>query len=104
MLLEIAEIDVKPGMEDEFAARMREEGLECLAACDGVVSVRFGRGVENPGRFTFNVVWTSMEAHDAARASDSFGHFRACFGDRTRGGSMSHYRMDAAIPGASAAE
>ncbi|MFC0203622.1 putative quinol monooxygenase [Novosphingobium soli] len=102
MLLEVAEIEVRPGAEDQFASAMREAGIAHLAACDGVVSVRFGRGVENPSKFTFNVVWTSMEAHQEARGLEAFGKFRACFGDLTVGGAMSHYVMDEAVPGASA--
>ena len=102
MLLEIAEIEVRPGAEDSFAAAMRESGLADLAACEGVVSIRFGRGVEHPSKFTFNVVWTSLEAHEAARRLDAFGRFRAAFGDMGVGGSMSHYVMDEAIPGVSA--
>ncbi|WP_334184267.1 putative quinol monooxygenase [Novosphingobium sp.] len=101
MLLEIAEIEVRPGAEDGFAAAMHESGLTDLAACDGVVSIRFGRGVENPSKFTFNVVWTSMEAHDAARGLDAFARFRAAFGDMGLSGTMSHYLMGEAIPGAS---
>lgn len=102
MLLEIAEVETHPGSEEAFARAMRETGIPHLAACDGVVSVRFGKGVENPAKFTFNVVWTSMEAHMAARDLESFGQFRAAFGNLTAGGVMSHYMMDELIPGASA--
>lgn len=102
MLLEIAEIEVRPGAEDAFARAMQESGLTELAACEGVVSIRFGRGVENPSKFTFNVVWTSMEAHETARGLDAFGRFRAAFGDMGVAGNMSHYVMDEAITGASA--
>lgn len=101
MLLEIAEIETRPGAEETFAGAMRETGIPALAACEGVVSIRFGRGVENPGKFTFNVVWTSMEAHAAARALDAFGTFRKAMGDMTVGGTMSHYEMDELVPGAS---
>lgn len=99
MLLEIAEIEVRPGAEDAFAKAMREDGVGHLAACEGVVRASFGRGVENPSKFTFNVVWTSMEAHEKARGLEAFGSFRACFGDMTVGGAMSHYQMDEAISG-----
>ncbi|AXB75277.1 putative quinol monooxygenase [Novosphingobium sp. P6W] len=102
MLLEIAEIEVRPGAEDQFAAAMRETGVAHLAACEGVVTASFGRGVENPSKFTFNVVWTSIEAHEAARSLEDFGKFRACFGDMSISGAMSHYRMDAALTGPAA--
>lgn len=102
MLLEIAEIEVRAGKEDAFASAMRETGVPALAACEGVVSAAFGRGVENPSKFTFNVVWTSMDAHMAARELESFGTFRAAMGDLTCGGAMSHYVMDTPVTGASA--
>ncbi|GLK44260.1 MULTISPECIES: putative quinol monooxygenase [Novosphingobium] len=102
MLLEIAEIEVRPGAEDQFASAMRDAGIAHLATCEGVVSARFGRGVENPSKFTFNVVWTSMEAHQNARTLEAFGRFRACFGDLSVGGAMSHYVMDEAVEGRSA--
>lgn len=102
MLLEIAEIDVRPGAEEQFAEAMRQNGIPNLARCEGCVSIRFGRGVENPSRFTFNVVWTSMEAHGAARGLEAFGAFRAAMGDVTIGGAMNHYIMDEVVNGASA--
>ena len=102
MLLEIAEVEVKPGNEDAFAANMRNGGIASLAACEGVVEASFGRGVENPSKFLFHVVWTSIEAHTAARDLPSFGEFRAAFGDLTCGGMMSHYQVDAPVAGASA--
>jgi quinol monooxygenase YgiN len=102
MLLEIAEIEVRPGAEDQFAKAMRETGVPHLAACEGVVTASFGRGVENPSKFTFNVVWKSMEAHQGARDLPAFGKFRAAFGDLTVGGAMSHYEMDEALSGPSA--
>lgn len=43
-----------------------------------------------------------MEAHMAARDLESFGRFRAAFGDLTIGGAMSHYTMDDPVAGASA--
>lgn len=99
MLLEIAEIEVKPGHEEAFSAAMREGGMAQLAACKGVIEARFGRGVENPGKFLFHVVWTSIEDHEAARERESFDRFRAAFGDHTCGGGMSHYVLDqAAVP------
>jgi quinol monooxygenase YgiN len=102
MLLEIAEIGVKPGHEDAFAAAMRESGIANLAACKGVIEARFGRGVENPSKFLFHVVWTSIEDHMAARDLDSFAQFRAAMGDLTDSGTMSHYVLDGAVTGASA--
>ncbi len=102
MLLEIAEIDVRAGREEAFMQAMREQGMPELAACSGVVSARFGRGIENPARFTFNVVWTSLDAHAAARELPAFARFRSAMGDMTEAGRMTHFEMDEALVGASA--
>ncbi|QDK34186.1 antibiotic biosynthesis monooxygenase [Sphingomonas sp. IC081] len=102
MLLEIAEIDVRPGSEPAFAQAMRGEGVGLLASCDGVISVQFGQGVEHASRFAFNVVWTSLEAHEAARKLDAFARFRNLFGDLAIGGTMHHFEMDAPVAGSSA--
>lgn len=58
--------------------------------------------MENPSKFTFNVVWTSMEEYETARGLDAFARFRAAFGEMGISGTMSHYLMGEAIPGASA--
>ncbi|VWX53202.1 antibiotic biosynthesis monooxygenase [Novosphingobium sp. 9U] len=101
MLLEIAEVEVKPGNEDAFSTAMREGGIAHLAACKGVIEARFGRGVENPSKFLFHVVWTSIEDHMAARELESFGQFRAAMDYLTQGGSMSHYVLHEQVAGAS---
>ncbi|PEQ10711.1 antibiotic biosynthesis monooxygenase [Novosphingobium sp. PC22D] len=103
MLLEIAEVETFPGREEQFAEAMTVGGgLEDLARCHGVVSVRFGRGIENPSTFTFNVVWTSVEDHIAARSLEPFKAFSARFADLTCGGKMNHYEMGELIEGVSA--
>lgn len=102
-LLEIAEVECFPGMEEQFAEAMNAGGgLADLAKCKGVVSVRFGRGIENPSKFTFNVVWTSVEDHMAARSLEPFKAFSARFANLTCGGATSHYEMGDLIDGASA--
>jgi quinol monooxygenase YgiN len=39
------------------------------------------------------VVWDSIEAHESARASESFKRFRAAFGSHAIGGSMEHFDL-----------
>jgi heme-degrading monooxygenase HmoA len=94
MVTEVAAITVAAGREEEFERNMREGGgLAALAASPGVRSVKFGRGVENPSKFGFVVEWDSVEAHMAARDSESFGRFRAALGDLAAGGSMEHFEL-----------
>jgi heme-degrading monooxygenase HmoA len=93
MLLERAELLIKEGQEEGFAAAMQAQGIAILAAVPGVRKVNVGRGVENPGKFMLLVEWESLEAHAAYSKSAVCGEFRAMVGPFSKGGSMEHFRM-----------
>jgi quinol monooxygenase YgiN len=75
MVTENAFVLIREGEEEAFEKAMRETGIPSLAKCPGVRSARLARGVENPSKFFFIVEWDSIEAHDAARASEAFSAF-----------------------------
>jgi heme-degrading monooxygenase HmoA len=80
MVLEIADIRVRPGSEDDFIAAFREV-REVLDTTDGCRSVRMTHGIESPDRFVLLVEWDSVEAHEQNfRASDRFGTWRGAIG------------------------
>lgn len=80
MVLEIAQIDVRPGDEDAFAKAYARARL-LVTDSPGCLSVRMTRGVESPSRFTLLVEWESLEAHtDGFRGSDRFPQWRALIG------------------------
>lgn len=94
MVTEIAQITVAEGNEASFEKAMREDGgIAHLAACTGVQSVRFGRGVESPSKFAFVVEWDSVEAHAAAKESDSFKAFSLLIRPWGIGGVMDHFQL-----------
>ncbi len=80
MVLEIADIDVTRGAEDEFLAAFH--GVRAvLAGTSGCRSIRMTRGVETPSRFVLLVEWDSVQAHEQNfRASERFGQWRAAIG------------------------
>jgi heme-degrading monooxygenase HmoA len=80
MVLEVADISVKPGSEDDFAAAFL--GVrDMLAGTPGCRSVRMTRGIESPSRFVLLVEWDSVEAHEQNfRATDRFATWRAAIG------------------------
>ena len=79
-VLEVADIEVRPGAEDDFAAAYRSV-REVLAGTPGCRSVRMTRGVETPSRFVLLVEWESVAAHeDNFRASDRYTTWRAAIG------------------------
>ncbi len=80
MVLEVAEIDVEPGSEQDFVAAFLG-AREVLAATDGCRSVRMTRGLESPSRFVLLVEWDSVDAHEQNfRASERFHTWRAAIG------------------------
>jgi heme-degrading monooxygenase HmoA len=91
MLLERAELTIREGMEEKFAAAMHDEGIPLLLSVPGVNSAKMGRGVENPGKFMLLVHWDSMDAHAAFGASPASKALRAVIGPFSTGGAMEHF-------------
>jgi heme-degrading monooxygenase HmoA len=62
MILEIAQIDVKPGMEQEFEAGVAaaEPGFRRAKGCRGMELLR---SVEKPARYRLLVTWDTIENH-----------------------------------------
>jgi quinol monooxygenase YgiN len=80
MVLEVGDIRVRPGAEDDFLAAYRSV-REVLASTPGCRSVRMTRGVESPSRFVLLVEWESVEAHEEHfRGTDRFRQWRAAIG------------------------
>lgn len=94
MLRERTEMVIKPGMEAEFHAAMRERGLPLLAAMPGASNLVFGRGFENPDKFLLVLDWESIDAHKAASSTPDFVEFRELALAYSVSGVMEHFRMD----------
>jgi heme-degrading monooxygenase HmoA len=84
VVLEVGLIDVTPGTEEAFRASFLL-GRPHLAGADGCRDVRMTQGVETPTRFVLLVEWESVEAHEAFRASEAFGAWRAHVGPHFAG-------------------
>jgi heme-degrading monooxygenase HmoA len=80
MVLEVADIDVRPGSEDDFIAAY-EMVRDVLTETPGCRSARMTRGIESPSRFVLLVEWDSVDAHEVNfRGSDRFSRWRAAIG------------------------
>lgn len=80
MVLEVADIQVTPGAEAQFADAYRS-AREVLATTPGCRSVRMTQGVESPSRFVLLVEWDSVAAHEENfRATDRFATWRGAIG------------------------
>ncbi len=79
MVTEFAEIDVKPGMEEEFIAGVKAS-LPIFARAAGNHGADLKRSVEQPSHFVLNIKWDSVEAHNVFRASPDFALWRGNVG------------------------
>ncbi|WP_219415146.1 antibiotic biosynthesis monooxygenase family protein [Pseudonocardia nigra] len=85
MVLEIADLNVRPGTEDEFAAAVRE-GVRYIADTPGFGGARLTRSIETPTRFVLLVEWDSVEAHTVGfRQSENFTRWRELIGPHLAG-------------------
>ncbi len=80
MILEIAQIDVKPGMEAAFEEGVAE-AVPLFRAAKGCRAMELQRSIERPGRYRLFVRWETLENHTVDfRGSDAFQSWRALVG------------------------
>jgi quinol monooxygenase YgiN len=76
MVLERAEMIVKPGMMDEMIAVLQAHALPLTATFVGCLSFRALRGVEDADSVMLLAEWESIEAHLASRVAPEHAKFR----------------------------
>jgi heme-degrading monooxygenase HmoA len=80
MVLEVADIRVTLGSEQEFIAAYRG-AREVLATTPGCQSVRMSQSIESPSRFVLLVEWDALCSHEENfRATERFTAWRAAIG------------------------
>jgi heme-degrading monooxygenase HmoA len=76
MITEIAQIDVKPGMEAEFEAQVKK-AVPAFQRSKGCRGLRLERSVEKPPRYRLFVSWETLENHTVDfRGSAEFAEWR----------------------------
>jgi quinol monooxygenase YgiN len=76
MVLERAEIAIKPGVMEEFLEAFRVQALPLTATFTGCLSFRAFKGVEHPDHVMLLAEWTSLEAHLASHPEPAHARFR----------------------------
>jgi heme-degrading monooxygenase HmoA len=80
MILEIAQIDIKPGMEAEFEAGVGK-AAPLFKRAKGCRGLSLQRSVEKPSRYRLFVKWDTVENHTADfRNSADFQEWRKLVG------------------------
>ncbi len=81
MILEIAQIDVKPGSEPAFEAGITT-AAEIFRAAKGCRSFAVRRSVEKPQRYRLLIEWDTLEAHTRDfTGSQAWKEYRALVSD-----------------------
>jgi len=81
MILELADIRIKPGTQTEFDAAIKH-GLETvIAAAKGFRGYKVNKGIESPERYVLTIFWETLEHHTVDfRQSAAFAQWRAIVG------------------------
>ena len=80
MILEIAQIDVKPGLEAEFEAGVAK-AAPIFKRAKGCKGMELQRSIEKPSRYRLFVQWMTLENHTVDfRGSEDFKAWRALVG------------------------
>ncbi len=76
MILEIAQIDVNPGMEADFETGVRK-AAPIFHRAKGCRGMSLQRSIEHPSRYRLFVQWETVENHTADfRGSADFAEWR----------------------------
>lgn len=77
MVLEVAVLDVKAGLEKEFEGSF-ERAQTIISSMQGYVSHTLQRCLERPGRYILLVNWRKLEDHTVGfRESDEYQEWRS---------------------------
>jgi heme-degrading monooxygenase HmoA len=80
MITEIAQIDVKPGMESEFESGVKS-AAPIFKRARGCRSMELQRSIEKPSRYRLFVGWETVENHTVDfRGSADFQEWRKLVG------------------------
>lgn len=76
MILERAEISIKPGLMDEFLSVLAEHAIPLTQTFTGIISFTALRGEEDADNVMFLAEWQSLEAHLKSRPEPAHARFR----------------------------
>ena len=80
MILESAELLIKPGMEEQFEAGVRQ-ATPLFERARGCAGMQLQRGIENPRAYRLLVRWQTLEDHTVHfRGSEDFQEWRRLVG------------------------
>ncbi|MGN6703024.1 MAG: antibiotic biosynthesis monooxygenase family protein [Burkholderiaceae bacterium] len=81
MILELADIRIQPGRQQEFDEAIRRGVEQVIAKEKGFRGYRVHKGIESPERYLLAITWETLENHTVDfRNSPAFQEWRAIVG------------------------
>ena len=81
MILELADIRIQPGKQQEFDAAI-QRGLDTvISKSKGFCGYKVNKGIESPERYILMIFWETLENHTVDfRQSPAFAEWRSIVG------------------------
>jgi heme-degrading monooxygenase HmoA len=81
MILELADIRIRPGEQAAFDEAVSRGLSTVIAKAKGMRGYKVNKGVESPERYVLQIFWDTLEDHTVAfRASPLFSEWRSIVG------------------------
>jgi heme-degrading monooxygenase HmoA len=81
MILEVADIRIRPGEQAAFEAAIRRGTGQLIARAQGCRGYKVNHGIEEPERYLLMIFWDTLENHTVDfRGSADFAEWRAIIG------------------------
>jgi len=81
MILELADIRIKPGQQAEFEEAIARGLQTVISGAKGFQGAKVNKGIESPDRFILQIFWDTLEDHTIGfRESPLFAEWRAIVG------------------------
>jgi heme-degrading monooxygenase HmoA len=81
MILEVAEIHIRPGTQAEFEPAIRHGVETVIAHSPGFRRYEVQHGIESPERYLLLIEWETLESHTVTfRGSPAFARWREIVG------------------------
>lgn len=95
MILEIADIRIKPGTQTGFEAAIEKGVKDVIRKARGFKGYKINKGIESPQRYVLMIFWQTLENHTVDfRESPAFQEWRALVGPYFAGPpAVEHYTL-----------
>lgn len=81
MILELADIRIQPGKQNEFDAAIQRGIIEVISKSKGFQGYKINKSIETPERYVLMIFWDTLENHTVDfRQSQAFQEWRAIVG------------------------